>query len=92
MNPIGLTQAEEASQQQPAATAPAVKAAPGAPSCRITVPPDGEACGATVQCVIVWSDNERTPACFNCALRMRQLAESHRTILRVEELPTKEGR
>jgi len=94
VNPIGLTRAEEASQQQPVAnkSTPAAKAAPGEPSCRVTVPPDGEACGAPVQHVIVWSDGDRTPACLDCALRMQQLAESHRTILRVEELPVKGGR
>ena len=84
-NPIGLTQAEEANQQQPATT-PTARAAAGQPSCRITMPPDGEACGSAVEWRIVWHDGEKTLACTNCVLRMRQLAESHRTILRVEPI------
>lgn len=88
MNPIGLTQAEEASQQ-PTEAAPTVRALPGQPSCPITLPPDGAACGAAVECRIVWpgQENESTLACRNCAIRMTQLAESHRTALRVEPLP-----
>jgi hypothetical protein len=85
VNPIGLTQAEEASQRQPE-PAPTVQARAGQPSCRITVPPEGEACGAVADRRIVWHDGEVTAACVNCALRMAQLAESHRTILRVEAL------
>jgi hypothetical protein len=84
-DPIGLTRAEEASQQQTEAV-PTVKAAPGQPSCRITVLPDGEACGAAVERKIVWHDGETTLVCLNCAVRMSQLAESHKTILRVEPL------
>lgn len=86
MNPIGLTQAEEASQQPTNNSAASVKAAPGEPSCRITVPPDGEACGAVVERRIVWSDGEMTLTCADCAGRMNQLAQSHHTILRVETL------
>jgi|HubBroStandDraft_1064217.scaffolds.fasta_scaffold78010_3 hypothetical protein len=85
MNPIGLTQEEEASQQ-PAGSAPVAKARDGQPSCRITVPPEGEACGATVEWRIVWHDGEETLACANCVVRMRQLAESHRTVLRYKPL------
>jgi hypothetical protein len=86
MNPIGLTQAEEASQKSTEPAAPGVKAAAGQPNCRITVLPDGEACGAVADRRIVWHDGETTPACESCAVRMNQLAESHRTILRVEPL------
>lgn len=84
-DPIGLTRAEEASQQQTEAV-PTVKATAGQPSCRITVPPEGDACGALADRRILWHDGEATPACENCAMRMTQLAESHRTILRVELL------
>jgi hypothetical protein len=84
--PIGLTRAEEASQQAPQPTA-TVKASAGQPSCRITVLPDGEACGAAVERKIVWHDGEVSLVCLNCAVRMSQLAESHKTILRVEPLP-----
>jgi hypothetical protein len=84
-DPVGLTRAEEANQQ-PAETVPTARAAPGQPSCRITVPPGGDACGAVADRRIRWHDGEATPACANCAMRMVQLAESHRTILRVEPL------
>ena len=84
-DPIGLTRAEEANEQQ-VDTVPTVQAAAGQPSCRITVPPEGNACGALADRRILWHDGESTPACANCALRMAQLAESHRTILRVEPI------
>jgi hypothetical protein len=84
-DPIGLTRAEEANQQQ-TETVPTVRATLGQPSCRITVPPEGNACGALADRRILWHDGEATPACENCAMRMTQLAESHKTILRVEPL------
>jgi hypothetical protein len=84
-DPIGLTRAEEASQQQ-TETVPTVKAAIGQPSCRITVLPEGNACGALADQRILWHDGEVTPACENCAMRMTQFAESHKTILRVEPI------
>jgi hypothetical protein len=86
-DPIGLTRAEEVNQQQ-SDPVPTVKATGGQPSCRITVPPEGGACGAVADRRILWHDGEATPACENCAMRMAQLAESHRTILRVEPLTT----
>lgn len=82
-NPIGLTQAEEAVERA-TETVPTVKAEGGQPSCRITVPPEGDACGAVADRRILWHDGESTAACENCAARMVQLAGSHRTILRVE--------
>jgi len=84
-DPIGLTRAEEANERQTEAV-PTVKAAAGQPSCRITVPPEGNACGALADRRIRWHDGEATLACANCAMRMVQLAESHKTILRVEPL------
>lgn len=89
MNPVGLTRAEEASQR-PAPSGPrvVVKPLPGEPSCRITVPPNGDACGAAVTQRIVWPDKDVTLTCLDCALRMSQLATfEHRCALRVEPLP-----
>ena len=88
MNPVGLTRAEQDGQQPPGAPRIALRAAPGEPFCRITVPPHGEACGAAVTRRIVWPDGDATLACLDCALRMAQLAAlEYRTPLRVESLP-----
>lgn len=86
MNPVGLTSAERASEQ-PSAPRVIVLPVPGEPSCRITVPPDGDACGAAATRRIVWPDGDVTLVCLDCALRMAQLAVlEYRTTLRVELL------
>lgn len=89
MNPIGLTIAEEARERR--STAPPVTRGvrpPGVPGCQATTVPDGSACAAEAGYVIVWSDGDRSLVCGDCALRLRLLAESHRTTLRVSRLTT----
>lgn len=86
MNPIGLTSAEQA---QEAETVPVVKqpAPEGAVQCRITVLPDGEACGAAATGQIVWNrDDPKTPACDDCAQRMGMMARSAGSDIRFEPL------
>jgi hypothetical protein len=58
--------------------------------CQTTVQPEGNACGATATCQLVWPDGDRTPACEECWMRISQLAESHRSggTVRKEPLTT----
>ena len=90
MNPVGLTRAEEASERAPAASATAQpQAAAGARACQVVVTPPGEACGAPAVVHIVWPrepEAEKTPACLECAGRMREVARSFGTNIRVELL------
>ena len=87
MNPIGLTRAEEAAlDKRPDEPRVIVKPPPGAPSCRITVLPEGHACGALATVRIIWPDDDKTPACVECAGHTSQLAQSHRSAVRIEPL------
>jgi hypothetical protein len=90
VNPIGLTRAEEAGERAPAASATAQPKAPaGALACRVVVTPPGEACGAAAVALIVWPrdpEADKTPACFECAGRMREVARSFGSDIRLEPL------
>ena len=81
MKPIGLTRAEEAAEQ-PDEPRVVVRAEPGRPRCEAAVPPDGQRCVAEATTILCWPDGDRSSACADCALRLQQLAESHRTVLR----------
>lgn len=76
MNPVGLTRAEEEREQQPAAAQPPAQA--GARSCVFTLPPDGKKCGATAAWLVTWPDPDadKSPACGDCAERIRALYRS----------------
>jgi hypothetical protein len=84
--PIGLTRAEEAAEHPAAEPRIVVRAEPGRPVCRVALPSGGDCLAEAVR-VIVWHDGQTTLACVECAERMRQLAGSHRTTLRIEPLP-----
>ena len=88
MNPVGLTQAEEAVEHPRAVPSTAAKAAPGEPSCRVVVPPSGEACGGRASRRLVWPDGDATLACADCAALMVQQAEAHSARQRVDPYPT----
>ena len=86
-NPIGLTRAEEASEQQQPEVRIVIKATPGAIKCRVSVPPNGDDCVAAATCTIFWPDGDETTACADCARRLSQQAETqHHTTLRVEPI------
>lgn len=85
-DPIGLTRAEEAQEQQQSARKPPEPAPPGVARCRIPLQPSGDACPAAAKFVVVWPDNERTPACFDCGERMVLMAKSHKTDAKLEPL------
>lgn len=86
-NPIGLTRAEEASEQRQAEPHVVVVAPPGVIRCRASVPPNGDDCKAAATCTILWPDGDETPACGDCARRLNQQAETqHHTTLRVEPI------
>ena len=75
MNPIGLTNGEEAKETE---TVPTVKqpAPEGALSCRVIMLPQGNPCGAVATGRIVWHDQTKTPACADCARSMDLKAKS----------------
>jgi hypothetical protein len=54
--------------------------------CKMSVPPNGDSCPADATCLVVWPDGDKTPACLECLMRTKQVAESHRTTVRVEAL------
>jgi hypothetical protein len=89
VDPVGLTRAEEEALQQVGPRV-VVRAPPGAPACRVAVPPDGGDCPAAATRRIVWPSRDGwdrpTLACRDCAERMQQVAASHNTTLRVEPL------
>lgn len=88
MNPVGLTTAEEASEHPTPQPAPErTKAPEGTPACQVIVPP-GAVCGAPAEARIVWQDPEaqKTPACLECAGRMRELAKSFGSNIKLETL------
>jgi hypothetical protein len=86
--PIGLTRAEEAAMEgQPEGPRIIVKAPPGSIVCRMVIPPNGDDCVAAATCRIVWPGEDRpTPACVDCARRIVQLAQSHRSSVRIVSL------
>ena len=86
MNPIGLTRAEEAMEQQQPEVRIVVKASPGAAVCRVGRAVTGIDCEAAATCRIVWPDDDVTPACDDCAQRANMQAESCHRTLRIEPL------
>ncbi len=90
MNPAGLARAEEEKERAPAPpTADRPRAPEGALACQVVVTPPGEVCGVAAKALIAWPhdpDAPRTPACLECAGRMRQLAQSHGSDVQVEPL------
>jgi hypothetical protein len=87
VTPVGLTRAEEASEQGQPKVRIVVKAPPGAVKCRVIVPPNGDDCPAAAVCRIVWSDGDETPSCADCARRLNQQAETqHHMTLRIDPL------
>jgi hypothetical protein len=89
VNPVGLTTAEEANEHPVAQpTAERVKAPDGTLACQVIVPP-GNACGAVAEAMIVWPrdpDSPKAPACLECAGRMRELAKSFGSNVKLESL------
>lgn len=83
--PVGLTRAEEEAEHRAPARA-VVCAATGRPRCRASVPPLGDDCPAEATRAVVWPDGDRTPVCADCAARLAQQAESHRSAVRVEPI------
>lgn len=53
----------------------------GSPGCVAAVPPDGRRCGAVARWIITWpgGDQPASPACTECAKRLRALARSFET-------------
>lgn len=84
--PVGLTRAEQAAEEAPAAPRVVVHAQPGARKCRASVPPSGDSCPAAATRVVVWPDGDRTETCAECAGRLAQQALSHKSSVRVELL------
>jgi len=89
VNPAGLTRAEEEKEHAPAPpTEGRPKAPEGAPACRVVVPP-GKSCGVAAEVRIVWPrdpDADPTPACLECAGRLREIARTFGSDVRVEPL------
>jgi len=89
MNPVGLTRAEEANEHAP--TAPSgerPKAPEGTPACQV-VTQSGQACGVAAEARIVRvrdPEADKTPACLDCAGRMRELAQSFGSNIKLESL------
>lgn len=55
--------------------------------CRLVTPPATDVCLKPATCVIVWHDDDRTFACWPCAVQMAQMAESQFGVkLRIERL------
>jgi len=48
--------------------------------------PSGDSCTASATHRIVWPDGDKTPACAECVIRARQLAETHKSTVVVEPL------
>jgi hypothetical protein len=88
VNPIGLTRAEEAHEHPTEAPGARPPAPPGTRACQVVLPDakDGNVCGAAADLHIVWSDGDRTPACLECAARMRAVARSFSSNVRLEPL------
>jgi hypothetical protein len=85
-NPIGLTRSEEASEQGQTEVRVVVVAPPGVDRCRASVPPNGDDCKAEAKFLVIWSDEDRTPMCRECAMHAQQMAQSHRTNVKVEPI------
>ena len=88
MNPVGLTRAEEAIEHPAPAPVEQPKAPAGAIACQVVVP-TGNVCGAVAQAQIVWIrdlEAAKTPACLGCAGRMRELAKSFGSDIKLEPL------
>ena len=83
MKPVGLTRAEEASQQEREPQA-RIAAPLGTVRCRISVSPNGDDCVAAATKRIVWRDGDKTPACADCVLQMQQQLPG--AIVRIEPL------
>ena len=87
MNPVGLTRAEEAKEQQPAAPALHPAAPAGAIQCIATTQPDGKKCGAAATCLVVWNaEDAKSPVCDGCAEQFIAKARSHGSNIRLEPL------
>lgn len=84
--PIGLTRAEEALEQQQPEVRVVVKAAPGAPVCRVGRAVTGIDCEAAATCRVIWPDGDKTDACADCAERARLQAENLHFALHIEPL------
>jgi len=82
--PIDLARNEDTLEEK--TVEPRKKAPPGVPKCCVGVPPGGDACGAAATCQINWPDGMETPACDDCARRMRLMAQNHRTSINIVAL------
>lgn len=78
MNPVGLTRAEEEREHPATPTEPQPPAPVGTVQCIATLLPDGKKCGAEALWFIVWldPDDKKSPACTDCAKRLRTHARS----------------
>lgn len=54
--------------------------------CRAITPPNPDACGKPATHLITFSDDDKVHACLECALHLKQVAEGHGTVLKVEAL------
>ena len=55
-------------------------------TCRVIRPPSADACGKRATTKLVWTDDTTSDACADCAMYLKQVAESHHTVVRVEPL------
>jgi hypothetical protein len=91
VKPVGLTRAEEEAEQPPEAPRAVAAVQPGRPRCQAAVPPTGDRCVAEARGHLVWPDGDRSLACADCARRLQQLGESHRSSVRFEPFSAAEG-
>jgi hypothetical protein len=54
--------------------------------CRAITPPSKEACGKPARFRVVFKDEDSVLACQPCALYLQQVAQEHRTNVKVEAL------
>jgi hypothetical protein len=55
-------------------------------TCRVIVPPKGEACGKPATHVVTFLDGDTAEACQECAIGLQQSAQSVGASLKVERL------
>jgi hypothetical protein len=88
VNPVGLTRAEEERERPAVASTSPTPAPAGVAECVAALPPDGRKCGAEARWLVVWPDPEaaKSPACTECAKRLRAQAQAHGSSVGVEPI------
>jgi hypothetical protein len=56
------------------------------PVCRVVTPPNTDACGKPARFRVIFKDEDSVLACHPCALQLEQIAQEHRTNVKVEPL------